>query len=487
MSLDKVAIIGGGASGLAAGIRLARQGHDVSLFEAQSTLGGCCSTTAIDGFTFNNGAMFVAVPRLLDHAFTQLGLDRQSLLPLRRISAPQAAFLPDGTSVAFGPGRSVRIEGRNSAARTAIFASEIDQCVAKWRPLLQIFTDDLLTQPLSLPRVIAKAWRHLPKLRGSLAAELHRQFSDPEARAAVSAVTLYTGLPPERTPVFQIVGFISMLEDGLYLPEGGMGAISDVMHKAFLHLGGKVYTNTRVEKIKVKDGRVRALILEEQESLPVNAVISTASGMATFTELIEPASVPSAMKRRVLHAPLSHRTLSVQLGLTNHLQPPAHSVNHVPLIEEQHLMLALQPAETKWLNYTVPTLTMPELAPERGSIIEMFTAVDQNQPLAFWDTAARQAAADAAIDALARHLPLDIAVQRTTSPKDYAQRMNLYEGAVYGLSPAARPDQQFPHKSSIAGLFLAGQTTYPGFGVAPSLFSGIFAADALTKHISRKK
>jgi phytoene dehydrogenase-like protein len=127
---------------------------------------------------------------------------------------------------------------------------------------------------------------------------------------------------------------------------------------------------------------------------------------------------------------------------------------------------------------------MPELAPEGGSIIEMFTAVDQNQQLAFWDTAAKQAAADAAIEALARHLPLDIAVRRITSPKDYAQRMNLYEGAVYGLSPAARPNQQFPRESPIAGLFLAGQTTYPGFGVAPSLFSGIFAANALSKQIS---
>src|SRR5690606_34273195 len=111
----------------------------------------------------------------------------------------------------------------------------------------------------------------------------------------------------------------------------------------------------------------------------------------------------------------------------------------------------------------------------------------QNQPLAFWDTAAKQAAADAAIEALARRLPLDIAVKRTTSPKDYAKRMNLYEGAVYGLSPAAKPNQQFPHESPIAGLFLAGQTTYPGFGVAPSLFSGIFAADALTKHVGRTR
>jgi phytoene desaturase len=487
MSQDRVTIIGAGVSGLAAGIHLARQGFEVSLFEARSTLGGCCSTTNIDGFTFNNGAMFVAVPRLLDHAFGRLGLDREPLLPLRRINAPQATFLPGGTSVTFGTGRNALVEGPNGLARTAVLQDVIERCMAKWSPVLEDFTDDLLTQPLSVLRVMSRTWRHLPKLRGSLAAELCRQFSDPEVRAAIAAVTLYTGLPPERTPVFQIFGFISMLQDGLYLPEGGMGAISGVMHKAFCDLGGKVIAGTRVEKIRTEGGRVRALVIEGKEEVLTDAVISTAGGMATFTDLMDPSTVPSSMKRRVLHAPLSHQTLCIQLGLANQLQAPAHSVNRVPLLEEQYRLLAPQPAGIEWLSYTVPTLTMPELASAGGSIVEMFTAVDQTLALGAWDAEAKEAAADEAIAALARHHPLDVAVRRITSPKDYATRMNLFEGAVYGLSPAAKPSQQFPQAPPVTGLFLAGQTTYPGFGVAPAMFSGIFAADALIGSLSRAR
>jgi phytoene dehydrogenase-like protein len=44
------------------------------------------------------------------------------------------------------------------------------------------------------------------------------------------------------------------------------------------------------------------------------------------------------------------------------------------------------------------------------------------------------------------------------------------------LSPAADPRAQFTHKSPIAGLYLAGQTTYPGYGVAPVMLGGILAA-----------
>jgi hypothetical protein len=35
---------------------------------------------------FNDGAVYLAVIDILDHAFAKLGLDRAELLPLRRIS-----------------------------------------------------------------------------------------------------------------------------------------------------------------------------------------------------------------------------------------------------------------------------------------------------------------------------------------------------------------------------------------------------------------
>ncbi len=57
--------------------------------------------------------------------------------------------------------------------------------------------------------------------------------------------------------------------------------------------------------------------------------------------------------------------------------------------------------------------------------------------------------------------------------------MHLYRGALYGLSPAARPTELFPRRPPIGGLLLAGQSTYPGYGVGPSMMSGLFAATDL--------
>jgi len=41
------------------------------------------------GNTFNEGALYIALPGILDHVFEKLGLDRPSILPSRKITANQ--------------------------------------------------------------------------------------------------------------------------------------------------------------------------------------------------------------------------------------------------------------------------------------------------------------------------------------------------------------------------------------------------------------
>lgn len=67
-------VIGAGLSGLAAALRLGRDGRPVLLLEAGDAIGGSCSTQSIDGYRLNNGAIYVAVPSLLRLAFQRLDL-----------------------------------------------------------------------------------------------------------------------------------------------------------------------------------------------------------------------------------------------------------------------------------------------------------------------------------------------------------------------------------------------------------------------------
>lgn len=165
-SIRTVGIIGGGVAGLAAGALLARRGVDVEIFEARDQVGDCCSTSEIDGYRFNDGALYLALPGLLDHVFAEVGLDRASVLPLRRITEPQTAVLPNGDKVTFGEGLNVTVEKRTGTVDEAVLKAELGHMMERWGPALRLLTEDVLIHPLSVPRVLTKGWRETAQVPG---------------------------------------------------------------------------------------------------------------------------------------------------------------------------------------------------------------------------------------------------------------------------------------------------------------------------------
>jgi phytoene desaturase len=471
--MKTVGIIGGGVAGLAAGIRLAKCGIRVRLFEARPNVGGCCSVATIDGFTFNNGALYLAMPAILDHAFAQLGMDRTEMLPLVKITAPQTTYLPDGTCVVFGEGLDVYVL-RPDGQRIQV---DVSQLIKRWNPVLQIFAGQLAVAPFSLFRFLTKAWRYLPRLKGTVADELERLFPDDAVRSAMAGMLLYTGLPATKTPAVQLIGLVSLLLDGLFIPAKGMGQLSDCLASEFTAAGGELNLGRGVKRIQTRGARVAALEMEDGEMVRFDTVISTVSGMHTTRLLGE--SAPHRMQRKVAQSPLSHRAVAVQLGLNNSIEVPSHSISILPWFGGQQQFFGPASSGLHYFNYTVPTVTLPDLAPAGGSVIEMFPTIPQDIPVEAWGEKEVDEILDTAIAALERLHSLDIAVKRIIGPVQYRDDLRLYEGAVYGLSPGADFTALFAAITEIQGLFQAGQTAYPGYGIGSSIMSGLFAADAL--------
>jgi len=478
-SIKTVGIIGGGVAGLAAGGLLARRGIKVKLFEANGKIGGCCSTTTVGGYTFNDGALYLALPNMLDRVFAEVGLDRPAVLPLRRITAPQTAVLPNGDKVTFGDGLRVTVEKKNGTVNEATLKKELDAMMKRWEPALRLLTEDIMVHPLSFSRILTRGWRQLPKFSGTVADELRRLFSDDSVRAAMSGVLLYTGLPPEKQPAISVLGLVTLFSDGFHLPQGGMGKVPEALSRAMLSHGGEIHLGTRVDRIVVRDGRARGLEIRGQGLVEVDAVISTVSGMLTFGSLLDEADSPRRLKRMAKEAKLSHSAFSVQLGLRNKIDAPSHSHCFLPLMEQQSDVFTPCDDGVRWLVYDAPTVTLPELAPAGGSVIEMYPPVRRDLPIEDWSEEKKEAVLEKAVAALSRVHTLDIAVRRMVSPKDFRNDLNLYRGAVYGLSPQVAPWHHFPHRTPIRGLYQTGQTTYPGYSVGRAATSGILTAEAL--------
>jgi hypothetical protein len=59
------------------------------------------------------------------------------------------------------------------------------------------------------------------------------------------------------------------------------------------------------------------------------------------------------------------------------------------------------------------------------------------------------------------------------------------DAATGGIAPGTTPDKLFPHRAGLRGLYLGGQTTFPGYGVPTAMLSGIQAAEAAVHDMRR--
>lgn len=475
-----VLVIGAGLSGLAAALSLARTGVPVRVLEASAAVGGCCSTVQLSGYRFNNGAVYVAVPSLLRSAFARLGLDFDAQVPMQPIARPHQTHLDDGTAVHLVDAERSCVEGPQASARTAQLRKGLAALQRDWRPVYRALVEQVLPYEPSLLHTLSKLWRYLPRMRGQVDALIARHFTDPGLQAAVASTLLYTGTAPERLPASQIIGLIALLEEGFWLPRDGMGAISDALHRELQRCAVPIDCGRRVEQVEVDGDRVRGVLLADGERVAASQVVATGSGIELVGRLLPEHARPARMQRRARRASLSHRAISIQLGCDGSDIGDAFVVNHVPVMERQGRMHRTEPDVPRWLAYTCPTAVVPGLAPDGRSVIELFAPVSGIESVREWSREMTERAVDSHLAALRQRLPgLRVDTVRVLDPQDFAGQRHLYEGALYGIAPGAAPDKLFPHRSPLPGLYLAGQTTFPGYGVPSSVFSGIQAAEAL--------
>lgn len=480
-------VIGAGLAGLAAALHLARAGQRVTLVEAAPSHGGCCSTTRMDGFTFNNGAVYVAVPSLLRRAFDELGVDFDAEVPMSTIERPLESHFEDGSVVHLANASESHVEGLRSTERTHLLREGLVELRRDWAPVYRTLVDDVLPRGPSPWNALRRLGPHLPKMRGSVASLIRRRFPDAGIQAALGSLLLYTGLPPDRLPASQAIGLLALLEEGFHLPHGGMGAISDALLRHAQAAGVDLRFGQRVERIELAGSAAAGVVLGRGERIAGSRIVATTSGFEVAKCLLPPEAVPRRLARTARRAPLSHRAIAIQLGCAGPADHGAFIVNYVPALEHQGLMHRTPVVRPDWLSFTVPTRVLPALAGNGQAIIECFAPVSGIASASEWTPERTADAVERQLEGLRHRWPgLSVKTMRVIDPIGFRDRHYLHEGALYGVAPGAPPPQLFPHRSGIDGLYLAGQTTFPGYGVATVILSGLQAAEALLRDGRRR-
>lgn len=470
-------VLGGGFAGLAAAIRLAALGREVTLLERHDQLGGKAGEVRVDGFRFDTGPSVVTLPDVLEQPFTSL--DRSFPVPWRPLD-PLARYR-------FASGRTLdvsrdvdtttaQLDGREARA----YRTLLDEARALYEAAAPVFVHG---PPPSLPQLAryglrhglrARPWARLPDL-------LRHHGAEGNLRDLFLRFATYFGADPFRAPA--ILHNIAWVELGLGVvaPVGGVAALVRAYEDLATSLGVHIHLGTRVDALASRPGRA-----------PDVKTVRASNGDDRVEVTYDPEVVVSTLDR--------DRTLGL-------LGRAARSRGE-PSLSGMVLLLGVEGEHAGVLHHT---LSMPERY--EAEFEAMRRGAMPSDPTLYLSLSVRSHAADAPAGMenwfVMANAPARNARGRGVDEDRYGERMvSLLEtrgwlnrseivtmravgpqhlatlatgGAIYGTAPHSllatlRPPQTVRGEPF---LRLAGGTVHPGGGIPLAVTSGWQAASHL--------
>ncbi|NOY91877.1 MAG: NAD(P)/FAD-dependent oxidoreductase [Deltaproteobacteria bacterium] len=499
-----VAVVGTGAGGLTAGLKLARDGYSVLLLEAGKQFGGMLNPFRRRDYHFDVGVHYVgeagegqAMRRLLDG----LGLEA---MRFREIN-PECIdrYMLDGYEARLVKGVDAfidRLKADFPAERANLdrFRRVMDACVALSK---MNFGGPTASR---VGTVLREAPEVLRLLRAPLGDVINRHFSDPNLRAVFAGPGGDIGLPPSRaSAIYSLLVFTHYL-GGAYYPVGGSGAMRDAYVEALEQHGAELLRNRLVTSIEKLHGGDFALLTSKGERFTARAVVSNMDAVPTF-EMLEGAEPNVFVRRKVKRMRPSLGSFCVFAATDMDVAKAGMSDANIwhygtsDIDAGYATILDGRMPDNPFYFLTVPTLKDPESkrAPEGQHTVEIVSFVPTGLFKPFFDRPTKRRGA--AYEALKQELT-ELFLERAETYLPGLRDHTLYteaatpatvwsyvrgrDGGIYG--PDHTPDQvllgRFPTEPGVPGLSLAGASVL-GCGVMTCMASGMLAARAAKKHL----
>ncbi|MFK8162053.1 MAG: 1-hydroxycarotenoid 3,4-desaturase CrtD [Lewinella sp.] len=489
-------IIGAGVAGLAAAVRLAAAGHQVTVFEANDGPGGKLSQFSLGDYRFDFGPSLFTMPQYVDELFELAGETAADHFNYVRLPDVCHYWWPDGTQFT-APGdtdaladaaadtfgvpredvagfmadaaRKYELTGRTFLEKSLHKAGTwLDWQVAG--AMLRIPTLDLLT---NMNRVHERDLKH-PKL-----VQLFNRFAT------------YNGSNPYKAP-----GLLSMIPHfehhfGAYLPTGGMFDISQSIYALGKRLGVTYHFNHRVEEIVRDKGQVKGVKVKSEgndaQFHPAETVVCNMDVWLAYDKLLPGAEQP----KRTLSQQKSTSAVIFYWGIKRSF--PELGVHNIFFSEDYRNEFAQLEAGTLGEDITIYVNISSKLVREDAPAGQENWFVMVNAPAdngQDWQTMIpqlrervltllqKQLLAPADAPEKATGSPLNLAdlieEERIITPPEIERLTGSHQGALYGTSSNNTMAAFLRHPNfsrRINGLYFLGGSVHPGGGVPLCLLS----------------
>jgi phytoene dehydrogenase-like protein len=270
---------------------------------------------------------------------------------------------------------------------------------------------------------------------------------------------------------------------------GGMGAIANALAGSVQEHGGKIRTDAGVDKIHVRNGKVKGVVLENGEEIDAPIVVSNLDAKRTYLKLMNQNDIPEDVLESAKNFKIkgSSAKLNIALdGLPTFPNLPKGS----PLIKgDMHITENLEQyerayddwkagrwSEFPYVDMLIPTLTDPTMAPPGKHMMSVFV---QHCPAKLadgeWTTEKRKAFGANVINAISKFSPdfknLILHAEIRT-PHEIETEVGLTAGNIFQGDLSFDQllfNRPFPgyaqYRGPVKGMYMCGATTHPGGGV----------------------
>jgi phytoene desaturase len=499
-------VVGAGVGGLAAALRLAATGHEVTVYERSDVVGGklgrCSRETPAGTFRFDTGPSLLTLPQVFTDLFEATGAKLDEYVDLVPLDPIVRHVFPAGPARGGHDQRAAAV--LDSCADPEILAARIGAqfgaaAATDWQRLWQragrvweASWRDVLRSGVDSPLALAKlAWR-----LGDLAAIGpgqtlrglgRRHLRDPRLRLLLDRYATYTGADPRRAPAALVaVPYAELTFGGWYL-RGGLGTLADALLSRCLDLGVVVQTGSAVTGIDAAGGRVHGVRLAGgTRPVPADVVVANADALTVYRDLLPTPSRLNRLADRSLAGFVLLLGVRGSSGLAHHnvffpANPADYDAEFDAVFGDPGRGVLARPAPDPTVFVTVADdpIVRPDGHEAWFVLVNAArqglspSAVDWRRP------GLAEAYADRILDVLAARgadVRDRLVFREVRTPADLAASAGAPGGAIYGTTGGLlRPANRGP----VHGLFLVGGSTHPGGGLPMVTLSAQIVAEEI--------
>jgi phytoene dehydrogenase-like protein len=485
----KINVIGSGIAGLTAALTLARNGHQVEVFEQFHRVGGVTGGMEAEGFEWDYGQLLVegfGKDEPTGAILSELGiLDQLNLVHDER----EYAF-PDFTIRA--PAEYGGLQWRMDFLKKQ-FPAEIAGLDAYWKDTVRFTRLVTLGGRLEkggLGTRIAFYLALLPFLtRMNWSAErlLAHYFQSEKLKCVFMSILADFFTPPSKFPGLGIFTLNSEITFEKRMPVqlaknavmtrsysiiGGMKMLTKAMADGIEACGGKLHTHCAIEKIVVQDGKACGLVDQAGRIHTCDGVVASGGAKETFTQLLPAGCLPDGYLEKVCSIPKMDSVFMLQLGVDYDPSDVLHSVctyfygSYDIEGEVKRAQAGIYHEGEAGFAVHFPSLRSPGMALQGMHALTIYTICPDKLATGDWETE-KERYADVLLNYAERKLPglrQHIVVKRILTPVEFRKLTHLDHHAFGGLAPVMNA-WKIPHQTPVEGLWFIGAQSESGGGV----------------------